>query len=172
MAKEEEGKEEAKEGGEAKAGGSKKMLIIIIVVVILVLGGGAGAFFALSGKEPAEGEEEGDADVEEEEDTGEEALPGAVFPLETFIVNLGVKGSFLKTAIQLEFASPEIPHTLENDVPKLRDAIIKILTSKTSADVLTVDGKEKIREEVKKAVNEALGSEDVVQIYFTEFIVQ
>ena len=171
MAKE----EEKAEGGEAAAEpkGGKKKLIIIIVAVLVLLGGGAGAFFALSGKGGEEGEDgEEIADEEEEGAEGEGELPGAVFPLEVFIVNLGVKGSFLKTAIQLEFATPEPPHTIETDVPKIRDGIIKILSSKTSSDILTVEGKEKLREELLKAVNGAMGSEEVVNLYFTEFIVQ
>src|SRR5262249_48386692 len=113
----------------------------------------------------AEGEEGG-----KEGEKGE--LPGAIVPLDTFIVNLQVKGSFLKTVIQLEFGEPEQPHTLDADLPKVRDSIIRVLSSKQAAEILSPEGKEKLREEVKDAVNNAIGSEDVVNVYFTEFIVQ
>ena len=74
--------------------------------------------------------------------------------------------------IQLEFGEPGQPHTLESDMPKVRDAIIRIMSGKTAQDILSVEGKEKLREEVKDGVNNAMGSEDVVNVYFTEFIVQ
>ena len=173
--------EDEKEKPEEKAKGGKKKLIIIIAAVVLVVGGGVGALFAFKGskgnKEGGEATAEGGAGKAEEGGAagaeGEAAeLPGAVFPLETFIVNLGVKGSFLKTQIQLEFATPELPANTENNVPKIRDAVIRILSSKNSADILSVDGKEKLREEIKNGVNEAIGAEDVVNVYFTEFIVQ
>ena len=174
MAKEEEAPEGGEATAEAKGGGKKKLIIIIVIALLVLGGGGAGAFFALSGKtdgeEGADGEDASDEGEEGAEGEGE--VPGAVFPLEVFIVNLGVKGSFLKTSIQLEFTTPEPQHTIESDVPKIRDAIIKILSSKTSSDILTVEGKDKLREELLKSVNAAMGSEDVVNLYFTEFIVQ
>ena len=172
--KDEEGKEEAPKK-------SKKMLFIIGGVLLLVVIG-AGAFFMLSGgKKAADGEgEDGEEPAEAAEGHGEAgkegghggALTGSIVPLDTFIVNLQVKGSFLKTLIQLEFGEPGQPHTLESDMPKVRDAIIRIMSGKTAQEILSVEGKEKLREEVKDGVNNAMGSEDVVNVYFTEFIVQ
>ncbi|MCB0344651.1 MAG: flagellar basal body-associated FliL family protein [Bdellovibrionales bacterium] len=166
----EEEAEASEDGGGGGKSGSK--LIIIIVVVVLLLGLiGAGAFFALSGGGGDHGDDEGDdEELEEEEELGE--LPGAIFPLEVFIVNLGVKGSFLKAAIQLEFIDPEPPPSIENNVPKVRDAIIRVLSSKKANEILSIEGKEKLRGEVVNAVNDTLGGEDVLQVYFTEFIIQ
>jgi len=169
MAEDKEEKEEA-----PAKGGSKKLIIIIAVVVLVLVGGGVGAFFAF-GK--SKGTEEGADEGGEEGATGEEGaeevdLPPAVLPLDTFIVNLQVKGSFLKTTLQLEFAEPEIPKTIEHETPKIRDAIIRVLSSKAAPDILSTEGKEKLRDELKNAVNEALKSEDVTQVYITEFIIQ
>lgn len=175
MAKKEEAEsEEQKDEGKGK--GSKKLIIIIAVVVLLLVVGGVGAFLALGKSKPAEDGEEGEGTEEaadEHEEGGEHGpLPGAVLPLESFIVNLQVKGSFLKTTMQLEFATPALPHSIDRDVPKIRDAIIRIISSKAAADILSVEGKEKLRDEVKRAVNEALKSEDVTNVYLTEFIIQ
>lgn len=165
---------EKKEEAEAPAPKSKKKLVIIVALVLVLVLGGVGAFLAMGGKKaPAEGEEEY---LEEEHAEGGDGhggpLPPAVLPLETFIVNLQVKGSFLRTTVQLEFAEPELPVSVENDVPKIKDAIIRILSSKSSSEVLMSDGKEKLRGEIRDAVNEVLGSEEVTQVYFTEFIIQ
>lgn len=169
-------KKEDQDGKEEEAPKkSKKKLFIIIGVLVLVLGG-AGAFFMMGGKKSGEGDEGEDAGSEEGgEESGSKKhgeLPGAIVPLDTFIVNLQIKGSFLKTVIQLEFGEPEQPHTFDADLPKVRDAIIRVLSSKQAQEILNPEGKEKLREEVKNAVNNTLGSEDVVNVYFTEFIVQ
>ncbi|HMO18400.1 MAG TPA: flagellar basal body-associated FliL family protein [Oligoflexia bacterium] len=163
---------EEKKDGDSTAPKSKKKLVIIVAVVLVLVLGGVGAFLAMGKKEPVEGDDE----YLEEEIVGAKGkganLPPAVFPLETFIVNLQVKGSFLRTTIQLEFAEPELPASLENDVPKIKDAIIRILSSKSSSEVLMTDGKDKLRGEIRDSVNEVLGSEEVTQVYFTEFIIQ
>lgn len=165
--------EEEAQGTDEAGGGKKsgaKIIIIIVVGLLLLIVIGAGAFFALNAG--GGGDDEGDADEEEfeEEDIG--ALPGAIFPLEVFIVNLGVKGSFLKASIQLEFIDPEPPPAIENSVPKIRDTIIRILSSKKANEILSNEGKEKLRGEIVNAVNDTLGGEDVLQVYFTEFIIQ
>jgi len=161
--------EEHKEAEETKKGGSK-MLIIIIVVLVLLLGGGGAAAFVMMGKSDHEEGEEGAEGEEAPADTA--GLLGAIYPMDTFIVNLGVKGSFLKTTLQLEFLEPIVPQSFEFSMPKVRDAIIRVLSNRRASEILTVEGKEDLRDDVKDVINETLGSEDVVQVYFTEFIVQ
>ncbi len=170
--KEEEG--EGKEGEKPAAGGKKKMIIIIVAVVLLLVVLGVGAVFVLGGKGHAEGEGEGEEAeaAAEEEVTAEAGQLPAIFPLEVFIVNLSVKGSFLKTMIQLEFLEPTLPPMIESDIPRIRDAIIRTLTAKTAAELLSSEGKEKLRGEIKDVVNETLGAEEIGNVYFTEFIIQ
>lgn len=182
MSKEE--KEESKEAGGGK--GNKKLLIIIAVLallLVLVIGGAVGAFMTMN-KAPAaapqakaaEEHHEEEAPAEEEEASegghGEKGGSAAVMPLEPFIVNLQVKGSYLKATMQLKFAGKAVPKNAESELPKIRDAVIRTLSSKSAAEILTAEGKEALREEVKKAINTAFGSDKVVQIYFTEFIIQ
>lgn len=66
------------------------------------------------------------------------------------------------------------PPELTGKVPMINDAVIKILSSKRAEQVLTVEGKETMKEELIEAINDAIGYEEppVVNIYFTEFIVQ
>ena len=178
MAKEpKEEREEEGQEGEEKPKKSKKLIIIIAVIVLVLIIGGVGAFFALKAPKGGEGAAEGAAQ-EEEAKTEEGAAEGHgeveanLFPLETFIVNLQVKGSFLKVDIQLEFAAAEEMKSAEKEVPRLRDTIIQILSSKTAAEILTSDGKEKLKDELRQSINGLLGEEKVVEVYFTEFIIQ
>ncbi|MCB0337206.1 MAG: hypothetical protein KDD62_12900, partial [Bdellovibrionales bacterium] len=103
MAEEELENKEGEENAQAKSAGGKKKLILIVVglVLLLVLIGAPVAYFALSGEAPPKEESvselpsgddeksvsmEGESD-EDEWDEDEEAL-GAIFPLDTFVVNL------------------------------------------------------------------------------------
>lgn len=65
------------------------------------------------------------------------------------------------------------PYVTKNE-NKLRDEIIRILSSKRADELLTGDGKARLKEELLDGVNEALGLEEspVTSVLFTEFIIQ
>ncbi len=154
---------------EEQSGGGKKKIIIIVVALLLLVGIGVAVMFMMGGSGGEDGDDE-ESDEMEDDEAGE--LPAAVLALETFVVNLQVKGAFLKTTIQLEFVEPEAPATIQSDIPKIRDSVIRILSSKSSEEILTAAGKEAVREEIRDGINEAIGADDVAEIYFTEFIIQ
>ena len=190
MAKKEE-EAEGKEAGheEAPKGKSKKKLIIIIVAAVVVLGGGA--FFMMGGKK---------ADTKETEHKEEEKHYVSA-QLDPFIVNLSESSAFLKTTLLVEYdpallTSGEggeggggaegghgagegekkagLPPVMKAREPMIRDAVIRVLSSKKTADVLIPEGKENLKQELVEAINEAIGLPEgpVVAIYFTEFIIQ
>jgi flagellar FliL protein len=57
---------------------------------------------------------------------------------------------------------------------QIKDTILKVLSSKKSEDVLTADGKERLKDELIEGLNEAVAMEEppLTAIYFTEFIIQ
>jgi flagellar protein FliL len=73
-----------------------------------------------------------------------------------------------------ESAGGGLPHMILKREPMIKDAIIRVLSSKKVEELLTSDGKEKLKEELVEAINEAIGLEEspIVNIYFTEFIIQ
>ncbi len=188
MAEEEEKKEEAApaKGGLLK---NKKILIIIIAAVVVI--GGAAAFFLLKG-----GGDEGAADDAHEpkaekhapakkkdsgghggghgdEGGGDHEGP-AVHHLKPFIVNLQDQsgGRYLKLTLNLELTSPESAGSLKVNDPKIRDSIIILLSSKSYADIGTVEGKYKLRDEIVNRINQFLPDNSVKTAYFTEFVIQ
>ncbi len=199
MAKEEEKKEEAPAEVKPK---SKKKLIIIIAVVVLLLGAGVPAFMMMSGGEDKKAAADGEGHEEhaEEEHGGKHYR---LAKLDPFIANLGENTAFVKVTMLIEY-DPEIlensgsghggggaygaggsgggdgaestalPPVMKAREPVIRDSILRVLASKKTAEVLTGEGKEKLKEELIEAINEATGLEQgpVVNIYFTEFIVQ
>jgi len=57
-------------------------------------------------------------------------------------------------------------------MPKMRDTILTILSTKTAADITTNEGKEKLKEEILTRVNQFLPEEDAKEVFFTDFVIQ
>lgn len=161
----------------AEATGSKKPIgmIIGIILGLAVLGGGGYyayiTFFQEKPVEeaPAEGEgAEGKAPVEED------VSLGVMFPLDPFVVNLaGSEGKrFLKVTISLELSTPEVHVELKENIHKITDSVLVLLSSKAFEDVYSVQGKFKLKDEITTRVNRFLVVGHVKDAYFTEFIIQ
>ena len=61
---------------------------------------------------------------------------------------------------------------IENETPRIRDIIIRILSSRTSDELLDVEGKDAVKDEIVETLIEELGTDGIESLYFTEFIVQ
>ena len=57
-------------------------------------------------------------------------------------------------------------------LPVINDIIITLLSTKKFDQIYTSEGKETLRQEVIQAVNSRLNGYKVIQVYFTEFVVQ
>ncbi len=152
---------------------SKKMLFIIIaaVVVLLAAGGGVAAVFLLGGgKEAAAAEAEA-----RKEAPAEEKL--ILVPLDTFIVNLAdPKGDrFMKATIRLTTNDPGLEQKIQSDPvlkARIRDRVLSILSSKSFQDVNNPVGKESLRRELQRELNQVLPDDSIKEVLFVEFIVQ
>jgi flagellar basal body-associated protein FliL len=65
------------------------------------------------------------------------------------------------------------PHFLKRE-SMMKDVVIRVLSSKRADDLLTVEGKERLKDELLEGINEAVGLEEppVVGVFFAEFIIQ
>jgi flagellar FliL protein len=174
--------EEGGEGGEAAGEEEKKglpiKLILIVVGVLALAGGGYFAYTNFFQEEAVE--ESAEKDKNGEEGAGgenTEELPpgvGVMFTMDPFVVNLaGSKGKrFLKVTASLELSSPEVNPEFEENLQKITDSILVLLSSKSFEDVYSVQGKFKLKDEITTRVNRFLVVGHVKDAYFTEFIVQ
>lgn len=150
---------------------SKLVFFIILGATILLLGGGG--FFAytkLMGPKPAA--------VEETKAEGEKGAPekaiGEILPLDPFVVNLADPSGkrYLKVKVELELESPVAVEKAKQVAPKLRDMVIMMLTSLSFDEVMTPEGKIRIRDELLERFNQVMRPDRIKNIYFTEFVVQ
>lgn len=161
--------------GDAPKKGPKKLIIIIAAVVLLLVLGGGGAFFIMK-KKAAEAEAAAaSADEEDggegakpakeakkgEHGKGDHATPPAFVPLEPFIVNLSDRDSerFAQVGITLQVEDPHMADEMKAYMPAIRNAILLILSHKSSEELLSADGKLKLAQEIRRESARAMGYE-------------
>jgi len=155
--------EEAAEGGKEKKKGSKLKWIIIGVVLVLVLGGGgAGAYFFLN------------KSANKEAQAPPKPAIGAMWAPDVFIINLADAEAdrYLKVVMNFELSDPLAVAELDVMKPKVRDMVLSVLTVKGFKDVNNFEGKQRLKEEIAMRLNSQLTKGKVVQVYFTDFVVQ
>ena len=157
---------EIDEGAPAKKSGLPK--IIILLVVLAALGGGGYYAYITYFQNQAP------AAVEGAGETVEEPTLGIMFPLDPFVVNLaGSQGKrFLKVTVSLELSAPEVHAEIKENLQKITDSILVLLSSKNFEDVYSVQGKFKLKDEITTRVNRFLVLGHIREAYFTEFIIQ
>jgi flagellar FliL protein len=145
--------------------------MIIILLVVLGLLGGGGYFAYMKYMQPGQSTE-----AVGEGESVEEASPslGIMFSLDPFIVNLaGSQGKrFLKVTVALELSAPEVHAEVKENIQKIMDSILVLLSSKNFEDVYSVQGKFKLKDEITARVNRFLILGHIKEAYFTEFIIQ
>ncbi|GAN34078.1 MAG: hypothetical protein DYG83_03525 [Candidatus Brocadia sp. AMX2] len=114
-------------------------------------------------------------DEKGKEDKKEVAEESMIVPLDTVIVNLCGSGGrrYLKAKINLEARDEDVKKKIEARSVQIKDRLISILSSKTLEDAEGLEGQESLRREIKDAVDVVLKMEDgILQVYFTEFVIQ
>jgi flagellar basal body-associated protein FliL len=95
--------------------------------------------------------------------------------LETFVVNLGGSGqrAYLRAGITLGLAHP-VPRNQAEAVPTalVRDTILSVLATASPEDLLKLEGKRQLKDQLLKALQERAPQLAVQNVYFTEFLVQ
>lgn len=116
---------------------------------------------------------------------------GILYPTRERVVNLADTGAFryLKIQVVLELAEPKAkPEQLKGDAYKkkqeevskdmaarsalIEDQLTTILTSKTSAQLMTPEGKAALRKEMMEKLRPLVGEYKLLGVYFTQFIIQ
>ena len=186
MAKEEKAAEGAAEAPPKK---SKKMLIIILAaVLVIVLAGGGAAFFLL--KKSDDHAEDGEVAAEKEsakKKKGEKEAVPVYIPMEPFTVNLVPEtgDQYLQVVLSLEIEDAAADAALKAVMPKIRNNITLLLSSKKASELLPKEGKEQLVEALKDEINgvieppkknkkgEIVAPEGPVKaVLFTSFIIQ
>lgn len=161
--------QETPESAEPPKKSSALPLIIMAVALVLLGGGGFFAYTKLMASKPAAVETQ-KAEVKK---TPPDSI-GEMHAMNSFTVNLAdPKGKrYIKLKLELEMDTLGALERVQQATPKLRDTVIVMLTSLSFEEVMTPEGKIRIRDELLVRFNQILKPERLKNIYFTEFLVQ
>jgi flagellar FliL protein len=147
-----------------KPAGKKKLIIIVAAALLLGGGGSGGAWFMLKGKHSVEGEAQ--AKTVKEAKHAKKDGPPVFLPLEAIVVNLRAQppqgnDQFLQTDITLRLAGPEVVEEVKLHMPEVRNRVIMLLSSKTSLELLTAEGKSALAESLRTEITAVIDPESV-----------
>ena len=151
----------------------KKGKLLIILVAVLVLGGGGGgaAWYFLGASKG--GEHHAEKKKEEPE------KPPIFTRLEQFTVNLQKTDNedhYLQVEMDLQVGEEKVIEEVKLRMPQIRNAMLLLLSSKTSAELASVEGKQKLSSDIVTQINKIIGAKEpkagVVGVFFSSFVIQ
>ena len=165
---------------ELKTSGGKKKLIIIIALALLLIGGGVGGWlmFAGGGHKAEQSAESGGKSPEEI--AAEKAAKQATYVVlpNPFVFNVTgkPKDRMVQIKVALLVRGPENEALAKLHTPLVEGALLKVVSTFTSDDIITIEGKAKLRSDALKAIQASMSEVTqkpvVEQLLFTGFVMQ
>lgn len=184
MADEETNEEAGGEKSGKTSGSSQKNPLATILLLLNAIGLGAVAYFQYSAhqREMARPsihdivktelkiqQGDGNEDIEAIEKKESE---GILLTLHPFTANLAQGDGprrYVRLNAVLKFSKDSKEAEFNARKPQIRDTIISILNSKRPEDLLKIEGKSYLKEEIKAAINSFLVDGNVVDVYYVGF---
>ena len=144
----------------------KRVLLIILALVVL---GGGGAFLALKNAGAPR-------DATSKEASPTERIKSMMY-LDAFLVNLAdaEDARFLKVTFRLGLDRENLGEEYAEDpiiLAATRDRILALLSTKTAEEMLSPEGKERLRAEIRDKVNPIFPKGKIVEVFILDFVVQ
>ncbi len=152
--------------------GKKKLLIMIagVLALVLVLGAGTVVYLkkraAHAAAEAVNDEDGGSTVGAAAETSSHEAMsPPTYLPLDPFVVNLADREAdrYAQVGITLEVESSVAADQMRAYMPAIRNAILMVITRKTSRELLDPMGKEQLADEIAREAVRPMGIEIAAQ---------
>lgn len=192
--------EESAEGEKPKKK-SKKVIFIALGVVLLIAGAGVPMFLMGGAPEDEKAEEHAEEEHHEEKHLETADLGTLVVNLSeaTSFLKAHILVEFDNVIVEKQMKPPPegeehaaeegggghgggekaggaapLPEFMAKREIQIKDTLLRVLSSKKAEDVLTAEGKERLKEELIEGLNEAVALEEppLTAVYFTEFIIQ
>jgi flagellar basal body-associated protein FliL len=176
--------EQSPEGAEpAKKGKSLLENKLLVIAAIVLAQGGMGfaaakfliapAFAPPAAPGAAQGAGHGGGEPGPD---GAAAAPasGPLVSLNEMVISLSATGKprYLRTTIALEARDAAVAKEIEERLAKFRDIAIMRLSSHAPGDLDTFEGKEAVKADIKTALAGDFKPGDLLNIYFSDFVVQ
>jgi flagellar FliL protein len=138
---------------------NKKMLFIIVGIVLVLAIAGAGAFFFISKQRAAADEGEEPAPTKASASHDAKKSPPVYLPLDSMVVNLADPGGekVAQVGITLEVTDAHASDTVKGYLPTIRNGVLKLLSKRTAAELLSIEGKEKLAKDILREASIPFG---------------
>ncbi|GHZ60245.1 flagellar protein FliL, putative [Vibrio cholerae] len=155
--------------------GKKKLLIIIIAAVVLLAGGGGAAFFMMGS-----GGDEAAADAEQKtEQVAAHTDPVSYVNIaQPFVFNVtgDAKDRLVQIKVQLMVRGSENENLARYHSPLVESSLLATFASATVEQLRTPNGRIELRDkatdDIKAALNQAVGKPVIEKVLFTDFVMQ
>lgn len=163
------------EGGERKKGRGLIKWIILLILLAALIGGGWFAykkFFSSDAKKEEQAKEQ--AAEDEQKGPAPALVQGVQVQLPDFLVNLAdpLGRRYLKLGISVEVKDAKAAEAMKTHEAKIKDAILLLLSSKSYQELSTLESKIELKKEIVERLNQILGGSKVLQVYFTDMVIQ
>lgn len=85
---------------------------------------------------------------------------------------IGASGKFYKGFVYLEVKGKKTPAIIEEKMPQIKDSIIYTISYSDISAITSESGMNDLKEKIKIKVNDIIGTQDVVNVLFTQSILQ
>lgn len=92
--------------------------------------------------------------------------------LGAFTTNLSDSNDFFRGEMVIETTNEDLKSEIERNNARLRDAVIKIIITKTPNDILSREGLTKLRIEIIDAISDVLDTDEITNLFFIDYIIQ
>ena len=152
---------------------NKAILLGVIVIVQAVVAIGLTQFVILP-KLGVQGANMADSAPTEEVDA---AMPdmGVLLGLEEIIVTLAgdaKRPRYLRINVNIELKDQMTADVVATRLPQLRDIVIMVLSEKTAGELSQPEGKKGLRDEIFRRINEKMPEGMLMNVYFSDLVVQ
>lgn len=154
-------------------------IIIILVSVLVLAGGGAGAYFYFGQTPEGDATASAAAGAKKGKSVNDAKAPPVYYAFDpAFVVNFQDNSAirFLQVTIEVMSRDPLAIEAVKTHMPVIRNNLVLLLSSQTPENIMTREGKEKIRtdalKEMQKVMTEQTGSPSIEAVYFTGFVMQ
>ncbi|MGL4830493.1 MAG: flagellar basal body-associated protein FliL [Vibrio sp.] len=154
--------------------GKKKLLIIIIAAVVLLVGGGGAAFFMMGSGNEATAQ----AEQKMEQATTKADPVSYVNIAQPFVFNVtgDEKDRLVQIKVQLMVRGSENENLARYHSPLVESSLLATFASASVEQLRTPNGRIELRDkatdDIKAALNQAVGKPVIEKVLFTDFVMQ
>ena len=174
--------EETKEAQPQKSGKGLMIALIAIIIILFIAVGGLGFYLFTSGALNGTAQAGQTVQKAEAEEESKENFKVPINDLVLNITNSKGREKLMKLSFTLKSTESSIAAIVEENKAEIIDVVIQQISARSSEELLTVGGKELLKEELIEEINvvvndatamdEDIKKNNIKKLYFTTFVIK